>query len=83
LQWKVGNTRFAAPVNRDQSQYGQSDDAYDLKLLHFLISNLLLGKRVEFPVPTGLPKETAKGVLQHQTGYPEKPMLTKPWWKFW
>ena len=39
-------------VNRDPSQYKETDDVYDSKLLHFLISNLLLGKQVQFPMRT-------------------------------
>jgi hypothetical protein len=65
-----------ALVNRDPSQYKEPDDVYDSKLLHFLISNLLLGKQVEFPMRTGLPKESFKGVYQHHvsgTAFPEKP----------
>jgi hypothetical protein len=41
-----------ALVNRYQDQYGETDDAYDSKLLHYLISNLLLGKHVRFPTST-------------------------------
>jgi len=82
-------------VNRDQTQYNSTDDAYDSALLHFLISNLLLGKQVEFPVPGALSPGPAKGILQHHisgTAYPERsvdsstgggPTSRKPWWKFW
>lgn len=48
--------------------------AYQVKLLDFLISNLLLGKAKPFPVPSGL-TEPAKGLLQHAisgTGYPSE-----------
>ncbi|MBI2840759.1 MAG: hypothetical protein HYX75_20775 [Acidobacteria bacterium] len=75
-----------ALVNRDQTQYQGTDDAYDSALLHFLISNLLLGKQVEFPVPSTLSEEAPKGMFQHHisgTAYPEKSVETKPWWKFW
>jgi hypothetical protein len=47
--------------------------AYQVRLLDFLISNLLLGKAKPFPLPDGL-VEPAKGVLQHAisgTGYPQ------------
>jgi len=83
-----------ALVNRNQTQYQGTDDAYDSALLHFLISNLLLGKRVEFPIPSALPKGAPKGIFQHHisgTAYPEKPVNSnlasgpasrKPWWKF-
>ena len=69
-----------ALVNRDH-QYQATDDAYDAKLLHFLISNLLLGKHVEFPIPADLPKGMAKGVFQHHiagTGYPERSAEARP-----
>ena len=75
-----------ALVNRDRNQYGGTDGDYDSKFLHFLISNLLLGKQVEFPMPTGVPGEIPKGAVQHEfsgTAYPEKPAEATPWWKFW
>jgi hypothetical protein len=64
-----------ALVNRNPSQYRETDDAYDAVLLDFLISNLLLGKRNAFPLRAGLPKETPKGAFQHHvtgTAFPEK-----------
>jgi hypothetical protein len=75
-----------ALVNRDQTQNQWTEDTYDLELLNFLISNLLLGRQVEFPVPRGLPKESPKGLFQHHisgTAYPEKSVEAKPWWKVW
>ncbi|HEX3532389.1 MAG TPA: hypothetical protein VH988_35460 [Thermoanaerobaculia bacterium] len=84
-----------ALVNRNQTQYQATDDAYDSQLLHFLISNLLLGRQVEFPVPEASSSEAPKGIFQHHisgTAYPEKPVGTKSredaarrkvWWKFW
>jgi hypothetical protein len=84
-----------ALVNRDQTQYKSTDDVYDAALLHFLISNLLLGKQDEFPVPGAVSKRYAKGSFQHNvsgTAYPEKlldsnppntPVSCKPWWKLW
>ena len=73
-----------ALVNRNRQQYRSIDDAYDLELLRFLIDGLLLGRKVHFPLPPGLPEETPKGLFQHHasgTGYPER--VVKPWWKFW
>ena len=84
-----------ALVNRDRAQYCSPDDAYDSALLHFLISTLLLGKPVPFPVPGAWSKGTPKGILQHHiagTAYPERPTdaraargpaSRRPWWKFW
>ena len=84
-----------ALVNAEKSQCDRTDDAYDSALLHFLISNLLLGKRVEFPVPGALSQGSPKGIFQHHisgTAYPERSVDSstgggrvshKPWWKFW
>jgi hypothetical protein len=63
-------------VNRDPEQYRWTDNKYDLALLDFLISNLLLGQQKPFPLPPGVkPAETpGMGILQHYvagTGYPE------------
>jgi hypothetical protein len=74
-----------ALVNRDQVEYRSTDDAYDAALLHFLISNLLLGKHVLFPVRADVPSQ-ARSLFQHHisgTAYPEDSVQTKPWWKFW
>jgi hypothetical protein len=43
----------AAEVNREPTQYSATDDAYDARLLSFLINSLLLEKDVEFPSPSG------------------------------
>ena len=59
--------------------------AYHAQLLDFLISNLVLGKAEEFPIPPGV-AEPAEGVLQHHvtgTGYPERSGKGRPWWKLW
>ena len=63
-----------------------SDSEYEAKLLGFLVSNLLLGRREPFPVPR---EEPNPDVYQHVvagTGYPSVPVDCKrnrPWWKFW
>lgn len=69
-------------VNRDPTQY-RSEDKYDLALLDFLISNLLLGGRKPFPLPPGVtPTDTpGMGVIQHHcagTGYPEVAAPAEP-----
>ena len=43
-----------ALVNRDPGQYGGTDDAYDERLLTYLIDNLLLGRRAMLPTPGGI-----------------------------
>jgi len=84
-----------ALVNRNPTQYQATDDVYDSELLHFVVSNLLLSRKVEFPVPGASSREAPKGIFNHHisgTSYPEKPVntkpselaaLRKPWWKLW
>src|SRR5262245_22942619 len=63
-----------ALVSRDPEQYRETDINHDAAILNFLVENFLLGKRVPFPVPSDLPKDTPKGVYQHHisgSGYPE------------
>jgi len=67
-----------------------ADLVYQVRLLDFLVSNLLLGLGKPFPLPEGHVDEMP-GVYQHHlcgTGYPEVTVPTgirrsKPWWKFW
>ena len=82
-------------VNRNPTQYQATDDVYDSELLHFLVSNLLLGRKIEFPVPGASSSEAPNGIFQHHisgTAYPERPVSRKPsehaaprkpWWKVW
>jgi len=61
-------------VNRDVNLYKETDDNYDKKLLLFLIENLLLENNTPFPIPSSIPKDYARGALQHSiagTGNPE------------
>ncbi len=58
---------------------------YEAELLGFLISNLLLGEHRAFPVSNGV-SEPVPGLYQHAvagTGYIEKVVSARPWWKFW
>lgn len=59
---------------------------YQVRLLDFLLSNLLLGQSRPFPMPHDLP-EPMPGVFQHVvagTGYPQSPPTQKkPWWRIW
>jgi hypothetical protein len=60
-------------VNRNQEEYRNNDDDYDIALLSFLIDNFLLGKSSPFPLPDNLPKNVPSGVYQHTvsgTAYP-------------
>lgn len=73
-----------ARVNRNSEQYKATDDEYDVLLLDFLVSNLILGESKPFPSRSG--GDVPKGVEQHSaagTGYPEITVAKKPWWKFW
>lgn len=61
-------------VNRDTKQYNSTDNNYDTALLSWLIDGLLLHKRVNFPLPSNLPKDSPPGVFQHHiagTAFPE------------
>jgi hypothetical protein len=68
---------------------------YEVRLLDFLISNLLLGLAKPFPMPPGL-TEPKHGVYQHHiagTYYPQSPIKPeeawsppkpkKAWWHIW
>jgi hypothetical protein len=77
----VYRVRFSANtdgVNVTEALYVSSvleatEAAYQVKLIDFLISNVLLAKAKPFPLPNGL-VEPAKGVLQQGitgTGYPQ------------
>ena len=59
-------------VNRNKEQYNSRDDAYDAKLLGFLIDDFLLEKETPFPLP---PDQSPGGIFQHHisgSGFPEK-----------
>jgi hypothetical protein len=59
---------------------------YQVRLVDFLVANLLLGQSKRFPLPSTL-AEPMPGVFQHHisgTGYPEAPtQRKKPWWRIW
>lgn len=72
-----------ALVNRNSEHYNANDDSYDLLLLDFLISNLILGEKKPFPNKAS--GNEPPGIVQHVisgTGYKEV-TIRKPWWKFW
>ena len=52
-------------VSRDVDQYRESSDAYDLKLLQYLIDYLLLDKEVEFPQPAEIQGRVLSALFQH------------------
>ena len=45
----MGAKAVKAVVNRDSEQYGNTDDLYDAKMIHYLISVLLLRRPAKFP----------------------------------
>jgi hypothetical protein len=50
IEQQEGNWRACElVVNRDSSQYHESDDTYDLRMLVFLVERLLLHRDAEFP----------------------------------
>ena len=52
-------------ANRDEHQYAGGDDAYDEKLLMFLIDHLLLGERGPMPMPMAVPAGIATELHYH------------------
>jgi hypothetical protein len=71
--------------SKDLADASKLNFDYQVRLLDFLVSNLLLGQAKPFPAP-GL-TEPMRGVFQHHisgTGFPELPTAPKkPWWRIW
>jgi len=73
-----------ARVNRNQEQYNATDNDYDVLLLDFLVSNLILGESK--PFPSRIPGIVPDGIEQHAvsgTGYHELKVDKRAWWQFW
>lgn len=73
---KKGNESFVteAWVNRNQEEYRNTDDNYDIELLSFLIDNFLRRKNRPFLVPSRLPKNLQSRDDQNSasgSAYPE------------
>jgi hypothetical protein len=80
-----GGVVRTAIANRAPEQYSQTDDAYDARMLQFLIGSLLLGRDVPFPVPSDAPK-ASKALNKHHlagSGFTGATVSKKAWWKFW
>ena len=79
-----GSQAEVADAQYDAQVLSASDADYQVRLLGFLISNLLLGKQEPFPIPAGI-DEPAPGVYQHAisgTGYAERAVPAKRrWWR--
>lgn len=88
----VGQTERGYEAMKTQSSWrsadGQEPDlTYQVEMLDFLVSNLLLGEGKPFPFPPNIQTSQPPGALQHVisgTGYKEKAgRHTQRWWKFW
>jgi len=49
-----GSVVREAWVNRDPAEYTVTDDAYDARMLGYLVDHLLLGRDVPFPYPPSI-----------------------------
>lgn len=52
-------------VSRATSEYTRTDDAYDARLLSFLVERLLLGREVPFPVPDAIEGGDRASLYRH------------------
>ena len=67
-----------ALLSNDIPEKARFDSDYQVRLLDFLVSNLLIRQAKPFPVPTG--QMETKGAFQHHisgTGYPESQVEPK------
>lgn len=85
LKFLVRENRAVVDEMLRSHDIAASEDAYDARLLDFLIGNLLLGKCKPFPVPADMLDVAA--VYQHHvsgTAYPDAAFPdTKRWWSRW
>jgi hypothetical protein len=78
-----GSRMVKAEVNRDPDQYSQTDDAYDAKMISYLVDILLLEKESIFPSTGGSPADQAVanwsmvGRAMFGKDYPEGIVITK------
>jgi hypothetical protein len=56
-------------ANRDPEQHKNTDDDYDVRLLHYLINRLLLGKDAPFPACGHIPQDLKDVYQHHVVGY--------------
>lgn len=75
LETEKADEKFSITEALFSSELAKKDELeYAGKLAKFLVSNILLGREVDFPVPSGV-KEPAPGVYQHHvagSGYREE-----------
>jgi len=60
-----GSVVTAAWVSRATGEYTRTDDAYDVRLLSFLVDRLLLGKQAAFPVPDAITGGDRASLYRH------------------
>lgn len=81
LQLLTVEDHVSAPyvrVNRDPAQYRQTDDAYNVALLAYLIDHYLLSRDVPFPQPSGLARQHHVQHQRHVVGdapLPDRPLI--------
>lgn len=71
LQLEPFEDRYAmtkAVVNREPSQYRNTDDSYDVSLIAYLIDTVLLGRFAPFPQLRGLSTDDQQRHQQHVMG---------------
>ena len=71
LQLQPFEDRYAmvkAIVNRDKSQYRNTDDAYDVSLIAYVIDTILLGRFAPFPQMRGLSQNDQQRHQRHVMG---------------
>ena len=56
-------------VNRDPEEYRETDDAYDAKVLGFLVDRLLLGRDVKFPLREHVDPAKASAIIHNVVGH--------------
>jgi hypothetical protein len=56
-------------ANRAPEEYRETDDAYDAKVLGFLVERLLLGRDVKFPLREHVDPAKASAIIHSVVGY--------------
>jgi hypothetical protein len=56
-------------ANRAPEEYRETDDAYDAKVLAFLVDRLLLGRDLKFPLREHVDPAKASAIIHNVVGY--------------
>ncbi len=82
----TGYSVSEALLSADIASGNNGEVEYQSKLAFFLVSNLLLGKKLPFPIPSNY-EAPLTGAYQHHisgSGYQEAPpQPKKKWWQIW